>query len=314
MDKRWDVFVYGDVNIDLVVPGVEALPDMGTEAVVPTMQTFVGGGAALFAMGVAKLGLKPVFQGSVGNDMYGKYIRALFQSLGVDDSLMPERSDCRTGISIAFTTARDRCFLTYLGNNEGLSLKHMDLSQVARARHVHITSYAGESNHAEYYDVLRRIRQIGGVTVSFDVGWDPTGVWYEGIFDLMPMIDILFMNETECLHYTRSGDVEAGARKLAAKAGMAVIKLGANGSLAVRGDEMARAEAFRVTAVDTTGAGDSFNAGFVSAYLSGLTIDQCLRQGNACGALSVTALGGNTAFPTRDELDAWLKKQGSAQA
>ena len=79
MKKKWDVFVYGDVNIDLVVPGVERLPEPGTEVDVPVMETFVGGGAALFALGLAKLGLTPVFQGSVGRDMYGAYIRDLFR-------------------------------------------------------------------------------------------------------------------------------------------------------------------------------------------------------------------------------------------
>ena len=90
MTKKWDVYVYGDVNIDLVVSGVESLPAPGTEVDTPVMETFVGGGAALFALGVAKLGLKPVFQGSVGRDMYGAYIRNLFRELGADDSLLAD--------------------------------------------------------------------------------------------------------------------------------------------------------------------------------------------------------------------------------
>ncbi|MCR4906736.1 MAG: hypothetical protein K6A33_11725, partial [Clostridiales bacterium] len=203
MQKKWDVFVYGDVNIDLVVPGVEVLPDPGTEVDVPVMETFVGGGAALFALGIAKLGLTPVFQGSIGRDMYGVYIRNLFRALGVDDSLLTDHDTKKTGISISFTTERDRCFLTYRGTNEGLTLRNMDLSALPHARHVHITGYEGTRNHAEYEDMLGKIKAMGDVTVSFDVGWDGSGEWYEGIFDLLPMIDVLFMNETECLHYTR---------------------------------------------------------------------------------------------------------------
>ena len=148
MPKKWDVFVYGDVNIDLVVPGVERLPDPGTEVDVPVMETFVGGGAALFALGIAKLGLTPVFQGRVGRDMYGVYIRNLFREIGVDDRLLADHETKKTGISISFTTERDRCFLTYRGTNEGLSLKHMDLASLPDARHVHVTGYEGVSNHA----------------------------------------------------------------------------------------------------------------------------------------------------------------------
>ena len=307
MKKIWDVYVYGDVNIDLVVPGVERLPEPGTEVDVPVMETFVGGGAALFALGLAKLGLTPVFQGSVGRDMYGTYIRSLFRELGVDDSLLADADDRKTGISISFTGERDRCFLTYRGTNEGLSLRHMDLDKLPGARHVHVTGYEGTSNHEEYFSVLKQIRAIGDVTVSFDVGWDMTGAWYEGIFELLPMIDVLFMNETECLHYTRCPDVESGARKLAEKAGMAVIKLGKNGAMAVKNGQVCTAPAYPVRVVDTTGAGDSFNAGFVYGFLRGMPLEDCLKYGNGCGSLSVTKLGGNTGFPMRTELEQWLR-------
>ena len=301
MTKKWDVYVYGDVNIDLVVPGVESLPAPGTEVDTPVMETFVGGGAALFALGVAKLGLKPVFQGSVGRDMYGAYIRNLFRELGADDSLLADSDTKKTGISISFTNEKDRCFLTYRGTNEGLSLRHMDLEQVKFARHVHVTGYEGTSNHGEYLDMLTRIKALGDVTVSFDVGWDMTGAWYEGIFDLLPM------NETECCHYPRLSDPEEGARRLAEGAGMAVIKLGKRGAMAVKDGVLTCAPAYPVTVVDTTGAGDSFNAGFVSAFLRRLPVEDCLKYGNGCGALSVTKLGGNTGFPFREELEKWIR-------
>ena len=306
MQKKWDVYVYGDVNIDLVVPGVESLPPFGSEVDVPVMETFVGGGAALFTLGLAKLGMTPVFQGSIGKDMYGAYIRGLFRELGVDDSLLLDSDTQKTGISISFTTQKDRCFLTYRGTNEGLSLKYMDLSKVSYAKHVHVTGYAGRSNHEEYLDVLKRIHEMGDVTVSFDVGWDTTEEWYEGIFDLLPMIDVLFMNETECQHYTRCEDIEAGARRLAEKAGMAVIKLGKRGALAVKDGEVFAAPTYKVNVVDTTGAGDSFNAGFVYGFVSGLPVGECLKRGNGCGSLSATMLGGNTGFPFRDRLESWI--------
>ena len=306
MQKKWDVYVYGDVNIDVVVPGVESLPEPGSEVDVPVMETFVGGGAALFTLGIAKLGLKPVFQGSVGKDMYGEYIRTLFKELGVDDSLLLDSKTKKTGISISFTTEKDRCFLTYRGTNEGISLKNMDLEKLPGAKHVHVTGYEGATNHAEYLDMLTKIHAMGDVTVSFDVGWDMTGVWYEGIFDLLPMIDVLFMNETECMHYTRCENVEEGARRLAEKAGMAVIKLGKTGAMAIKDGQKYFAPAYTVKAVDTTGAGDSFNAGFVYGFLQGLPMEDCLKCGNGCGALSVTKLGGNTGFPFRAELEKWI--------
>ncbi|MBQ4113740.1 MAG: carbohydrate kinase family protein, partial [Clostridia bacterium] len=144
------------------------------------------------------------------------------------------------------------------------------------------------------------------VTVSFDVGWDTTGVWYEGIFDLLPLIDVLFMNETECRHYTRCEDIEEGARRLAEKAGMAVIKLGKKGALAVKDGEVFKAPTYKVEVKDTTGAGDSFNAGFVYGFVSGLPLEECLKRGNGCGSLSATMLGGNTGFPFKEQLESWI--------
>lgn len=101
--KKWDVYVYGDVNIDLVVPGVSSLPKPGQEDEVPVMDTYVGGGAALFALGIGKLGLHPVFQGEVGDDCYGELIRKEFAAKNIDDSLLETSRTEKTGISISFT-------------------------------------------------------------------------------------------------------------------------------------------------------------------------------------------------------------------
>ncbi|HBZ31860.1 MAG TPA: hypothetical protein DEO46_02500, partial [Lachnospiraceae bacterium] len=97
--KKWDVYVYGDVNIDLVVPGVSSLPKPGQEDEVPVMDTYVGGGAALFALGIGKLGLHPVFQGEVGDDCYGELIRREFAAKNIDDSLLGTSRTEKTGIS-----------------------------------------------------------------------------------------------------------------------------------------------------------------------------------------------------------------------
>ena len=110
--KKWDVYVYGDVNIDIVIPGVEKFPEPGQEDEVSVMETFVGGGAALFTLGVGKLGLHPVFQGEVGDDCYGELIRNKFRESHVDDSLLVISKELKTGISLSFTNEKDRSFLT----------------------------------------------------------------------------------------------------------------------------------------------------------------------------------------------------------
>ena len=131
--KKWDVYVYGDVNIDLVVPSVSSLPKPGQEDEVPVMDTYVGGGAALFALGIGKLGLHPVFQGEVGDDCYGELIRKEFAAKNIDDSLLGTSRTEKTGISISFTNEKDRSFLTYRGTNAGISIDKVDIEGVKNA-------------------------------------------------------------------------------------------------------------------------------------------------------------------------------------
>lgn len=307
--KKWDVYVYGDVNIDIVIPGVEKFPEPGQEDEVSVMETFVGGGAALFTLGVGKLGLHPVFQGEVGDDCYGELIRNKFRESHVDDSLLVISKELKTGISLSFTNEKDRSFLTYRGTNEKISIVNVDVEKVKEAAHIHVTGYAGSINHNEYLELLKKIKAETQATVSFDVGWDSIGEWKPEIRDLFPYIDVLFMNETEAEHYGRKESAEEAAREFARTAGMAVIKMGKKGSIAVKDGRLYQAAPYIVEVVDTTGAGDSFNAGFVYGFLRGKSMEECLKCGNGCGALSVTALGGNTGFPTEEKLETFIKNQ-----
>ena len=305
--KRWDVYVYGDVNVDIIIPGVDRFPAPGQEEIVPVMNTYVGGGAALFTLGLGKLGLSPVFQGTVGKDCYGQMIREAFEQAHVDTELLETAEGEQTGISLSFTNEQDRSFLSFRGTNRGISLDKVDLDKVRQARHIHVTGYEGETTHESYESLLRRVKTETRATVSFDVGWDPGGNWSSRIYELFPWIDVLFMNETEAEHYGRTDSAEKAALDFARTCGQAVVKLGSKGSLAVKDGEIFRRPPDRVRAVDTTGAGDSFNAGYVYGFLKGQDIPVCLSFGNACGACSVSAYGGNTGFPDEKGLLSWIE-------
>ena len=305
--KKWDVFVFGDVNIDLLAPGVNRLPPAGEEWEVPVMETAPGGGAALFAL--ARLGMHPVFLGRVGDDLYGQYLRSYMEETGVDISLLEVRPNAKTGISISFTDDRDRSFLTFRGDCKVPDIGDISKEQVAQAGHIHLTGYVESVNHEEYLSFLQRLRKETDVTVSFDTGWDSTGAWSPRIYELFPYLDVLLMNETESIHYSRKETAREAAQDFAARGCMAVVKMGKKGALCCRAGKVWTKAGFSVEAVDTTGAGDSFNAGFVYGFLKGLDPDSALELGNGCGALSCTGLGGNTMFPGWDRLQAFIKAQ-----
>lgn len=117
------------------------------------------------------------------------------------------------------------------------------------------------------------------------------------------------MNETEAIHYSRKISAKEAIVDFSKYCKLVVAKLGKNGSIAISDGKEYEASSYHVTAVDTTGAGDSFNAGFIYGFLKGKTVMECLKYGNGCGALSVTELGGNTGFPTEEELSEFIKEQ-----
>lgn len=301
--KKWDVYVVGDINVDLIVPDMNSLPSPGQEINVDNMTLNVGGGAAIFTLGLAKLGVKAAFNGIIGDDMCGKFILNELKSRSIDTSLIRISEQNKTGISIALTNENDRSFITYMGTNTELDINSVDNIQLAK--HVHVTGYRGSLNHKKYIEALKKIKQTDA-TISLDVGWDDTGEWYEGIFEIISYVDIFFINEVEAINYSKCETAEKALKKLSQFCSNVVIKMGSKGSVSVRNGKVETAEAFKVKAIDTTGAGDSFNAGYVYAFLKGLDLKNCLICGNGCGALSVTALGGNTGFPNENELQDFI--------
>jgi len=307
--KKWDIYVYGDVNIDAIIKEADKIPPPGEEWEVDTIKTCIGGGAALFALGIGKLGLKTVFKGSVGSDLYGEYIKDTFNKLGIDTSLITTEEDKNTGVSLSFTNKNDRSFLTYRGTNDTIDIKNIRLEEVKLAKHIHITGYMGSKNHDDYYNLIRLIKENTDTTISLDVGWDDTQEWNTSIYDIFPYLDVLFMNETEALHYSRKSDIKEAAKDFSKYVGTVVLKLGAKGALAIENDKAYVEKGFAVNVIDTTGAGDSFNAGFIYGYLVSRDINTALRYGNGCGALSCTGLGGNTAFPDIKLLKEFTEKR-----
>ena len=148
-----------------------------------------------------------------------------------------------------------------------------------------------------------------GLTISFDPNSDPTGAWNVPVLGVLAETDILFVNEAEALQLSRSRSVPRALKTLSQFVSCVVIKRGARGSIAVKDGEISSAPGYKVKAVDTTGAGDSFAAGFVSAYLAGSSMAACLRAGNACGALTVLKVGGTPDQPDQNTLRKFLSTE-----
>ena len=157
-------------------------------------------------------------------------------------------------------------------------------------------------------EMAKRLKSLG-LTTSIDVGWDDTGLWYAGIFELMREVDVFFMNEVEAQHYTGCSSAKESIRELSRHSRHIVMKLGSTGAVAAIEGRLMYRSGFEVPVVDTTGAGDSFNAGYIYGFLTGHQTEQCLLYANACGGMSVSQFGGSPESLDRSALERFIAEK-----
>jgi len=307
-----DLLILGDANPDLVLHGGDVVPAFGqAEHLVDAATLTVGGSGAILACGAAKLGLRVAISTVVGDDLFGRFMRDALSEAGVDTSGIGVDEVMETGITVVLSGDDDRAILTMPGTIAGLRSELIDPSLLARARHVHVSSYYLQTALAPALPARFDEIHAAGATTSLDPNWDPTGLWDGGLLDLLPKVDVFLPNAMEATRSAHTSDLEGAVRALAARARLVVVKNGDRGALAGEGDTVYRVDGMLTQAVDTTGAGDSFDAGFLAAWLNGEPVDRALAVANACGSLSTRAMGGVNAQPTMDEALALLA-EGSA--
>lgn len=300
----FDVLVLGDANPDLVLSGGTVVPAFGqAERLVDEARLVIGGSGAIFACGAAKLGLRVAFAGVVGDDMFGRYMCDQLQAHDIDTSavaVLPERA---TGVTVVLSGHEDRAMLTFPGTIGELRRSVIDADLLSRTRHVHVSSYfLQQALVPELPDLFREARE-GESTTSLDPNWDPSGAWDSGLLALLPEIDVFLPNEVEALSLARISVIDGAiARLRSSGAGTVVVKTAAQGSVGAQASDLITVPALPTQVVDSTGAGDSFDAGFLAGFLAGEPLRRCLEIGNACGALSTHGIGGTSAQPTLVEV------------
>ena len=296
------VVVVGELNVDLIFSGCSQLPAFGTEVTVEGFAMTLGSASAICAVGLARLGRPVSFVGKVGADPWGEYCVRALRAAGVDVQGVKRDADLQTGVTVALAGPRDRALITYPGATEALSAADLPSTFDSGPRHLHVSSFFLQAAmRRSWRDLFRRVREAGW-SVSLDPGCDPAGIWAGDLRDLLPLVDVLLPNEVELTAIAGVQDPEAALRALHTNQTTVVAKIGAAGSIALEDGRLRRVAPPPVDAIDTTGAGDSFNAGFLHAWLDGQPLRACMRAGVACGALSTRALGGTAAQPTGKEL------------
>ena len=295
------VGVIGELFADEVFSEFGALPKLGEERFARKFGREVGGGAAITACGLAKLGVPVQVFGVVGW-ADGSWLKERLASFGVDCSGVEFEDDEPTGVSVSASTREDRAFLTYYGANSHLSalLRRADTARaLASCRHVHFACAPEAAEDSPLLAMLRRGRSTISIDVQSHVSWltQPENV------KILRQCDIFFPNEKEACWVSSEvepTDILFRLREMGIRG--VGLKLGGKGAALLWRGRQFLADPFPVESLDTTGAGDCFNAGFIFALLRGCTPARCLRVANICGALSTRALGGIAASPTLEEL------------
>ncbi len=306
VNRDYDVAVVGELNADLILRG-NVTPAFGqVEQVIDEATLTVGSSSAIFACGAARLGLRVTFSGKAGDDEFGHFMLRELQQHGIDTRGIVIDPRLPTGLSEILSRPSDRAILTHLGSIAALRFDEIDLALLSRARHLHLGSFYLLDALRPHVPRLFEEARARGLTISIDTNYDPSEQWEGGLREALQHVDVFLPNETELLAITREDSIEAGLDRLS-EIPMVAVKLGARGAIARSGSHVFRADSVPVTVVDTTGAGDSFDAGFVYAYLDGQDLSQALSFACACGSLSTRAAGGTAAQATLAEALAALR-------
>ncbi|GAA2901780.1 hypothetical protein GCM10010517_67590 [Streptosporangium fragile] len=305
MPPTFDLLVIGDANPDVILGPLDApLAFEQREQLVGAGALTLGGSAAIMACGAARLGLRVAFAGRAGDDDAGRYVRDTLAARGVDVGALRLDPDSATPLTVVLTRGADRAILTAPGSLAATTGDDVPEALLSASAHVHAASYFLMPELARALPGLLRTARAHGATTSLDTNDDPAGRWDPtGIAAVLAETDILLPNAHEARHLAGSATASAAASAavLAARGPLTVVKDGADGAVCHDGHTLITTEGIDVTPVDSVGAGDSFDAGFVAATLGGLPPADALEFAAVCGALSTRAHGGTTAQPTWDE-------------
>jgi len=305
-NPSFDILVAGEINPDLILSG-NVNPGFGqVEKLVASYILAVGSSSAIFACGAARLGLRVAFIGVCGDDVFGRFMLDEMQKRNVDVSNVIIRPDGQTGLSVILNQDADRAILTHLGLIADLRASNIPDPLLRQTRHLHVASYFLQTKLQPDLPALFQRAHSLGLTTSLDTNYDPSEKWI-GFDELLSATDIFLPNKKEALSITQSDDVESAAKQLANKSKLVVIKLGADGAALRTKDKTIFIPAIPVKIVDTIGAGDAFDAGFLYGYLNNWDMEKSLQLAVVCGALSTQASGGTAAQPTLDEALAFVK-------
>jgi sugar/nucleoside kinase (ribokinase family) len=303
----FDILVAGEINPDLILSG-NVIPEFGqAEKLVDRASLSIGSSSAIFACGAARLGLKVAFIGLCGDDVFGNFMLTEMSKRGVDVGNIILRKGGQTGLSVILNDGSDRAILTHPGLIPELQASDISDALLRNTRHLHVASYFLQTKlQPDLPNLFRRARSLK-CTTSLDTNYDPSERWI-GLDELLPLANVFLPNEKEALSLSGEENINSAVSSLGSKVETLAIKMGAKGAIGVRGKQQVNVPSIPVKVVDTVGAGDTFDAGFIFGYLHNWSLERSLQLAAVCGALSTQSAGGTEGQPTLDEAMKYIQE------
>lgn len=312
--KFFDVLVVGELNVDIILDKIHGFPVVGKEIISEKMNVTLGSSSAIFASNLSSFDTKVAFLGKIGKDNFAQIVTKSLEGKNVNTDNIIKSEDYKTGLTVVMNYDMDRANVTYPGAMEHLVEKEVTLPLLQKAKHLHLSSVFLQTGLLpDIVNVFKKAKELG-LTTSMDPQWDPSENWALDLPKLLPYIDVFMPNTEEFKHIAKSNSLQEGLDKVKSYANNIIIKDGENGAHLWNGKELISKPALlNNKVVDCIGAGDSFDAGFISEYIKGTTLDKCIEIGNLSGAINTTASGGTGAFESLDEIKRVAKEKFSYQ-
>lgn len=308
MSYNFDVIVVGSYTVDLIFSGLSEFPQLGKD-VIGTNFMMTPGEAYISAVCMHRLGINVGWAADFGNDDFSQFALQHAREEGLDERLFVFHEHPYRRISVAASYPQDRAFITFYDPDPQVPAALPALTKAA-ARVLFIPGlYTGP-----FLSVGKRLLKAKKMKLVMD-GNSSNGEIYGKSHESMAVkkaikgVDIFLPNALEARRLTGEQDLYDAIRRLGELCPLVVIKDGVNGSLAYTNNEVQKMPAIQVEPIDTTGAGDNFNAGFIVAWLDGKPIDTCLKWGNVVGGLSTTVSGGTVRKISCDDVNRYLSAE-----
>lgn len=308
---RFDVTIAGELNLDLILYGLPEKLEPERELMADRMMLTLGSSSAIVAHNLSALGAKVGFQSRIGEDQLGQIALERLQQSGVDVSHVRRTPGKQTGLTVILHHEAWRNILTYSGTISELTWDDLDLDYLADSRHFHLSSYFLQKALLPRIGDLFRHLKSKRLTISLDTNDDPDDEWKSGLQDVLQYVDVFLPNEREAKKAAGTENLDEAIQRLSQRVPLLVVKLGPEGSLAMRGSQRVTCPSRKVVPVDTVGAGDSFDAGFLREFVRGADLQKCLTSGNLSGAFSTTKPGGTEAFRDAAYREEFFRERGA---